>query len=117
MSETTETHSEPATTTESAMELVTRATKDGAASACEAAKKSWEATSLFACRFMYTTCYTISYGVVFPAVFVAQSIPKNNAAVRGLIEGAQAARTKVGDIKTHGSVLNSTQAAPAMGSA
>ncbi len=101
MSDTT-VQGEVTSAAESAMQLVTRATKEGAASAREAAEKTWAATSLFACRFVYTTCYTISYGVVFPATLIACSIPKNNAAVRGLIDGASAARAKVDDIKAHG---------------
>jgi hypothetical protein len=40
---------------------------------------------------LYTSTYTISYGVVFPVALVARGIPRDNAAVRGLIEGAQAA--------------------------
>jgi hypothetical protein len=75
--------------------LVTRAAQDGAADAREAAARAWESTGLFMKRFVYTTCYTISYGVVFPSALLARTIPKNNAAVRGLIDGAQAAKQKV----------------------
>jgi hypothetical protein len=37
----------------------------------------------------------VSYGVVFPTVFVGQFIPKNNALVHGLVDGSQAARDAV----------------------
>jgi hypothetical protein len=77
-----------------ALDLVARAARDGAADAREAATRTWAATSLFASRFVYTTCYTVSYGVVFPAALLAGSIPRNNSAVRGLIDGAQAAMNK-----------------------
>jgi len=86
---------DPITSASSALDLVARAARDGAADAREAAARSWTATSLFVCRFVYTTCYTISYGVVFPTTMIARSIPRDNAAVQGLIEGAQAAIQKV----------------------
>jgi hypothetical protein len=80
-------------------ELATRAARQGAADAREAAARTWDASSLFLSRFVYTTCYTVSYGVVFPAVLLARSIPRNNAAVQGLIDGTQAAILKVDQIR------------------
>jgi hypothetical protein len=44
---------------------------------------------------LYQSCYSISYGVVFPSVLLARSIPKDNAAVNGLIDGAHAAMDMV----------------------
>ena len=64
-----------------------------------AAARTWDATSLFASRFVYSTCYTLSYGVVFPAMLLARAIPRNNEAVRGLIDGAHAAILKVDQIR------------------
>jgi hypothetical protein len=75
----------------SAMDVMTRAARDGAADAREAAAKAFSNTSLFLSRMLYTSTYTISYGVIFPVALVARGIPRDNAAVRGLIEGAQAA--------------------------
>jgi hypothetical protein len=77
------------------MELVLQAARDGAADASEAAAKVWSNTGLFLSRTVYTTAYTLSYGVVFPAALLARSIPRNNAAVRGLIDGAEAASHRV----------------------
>ena len=37
----------------------------------------------------YKTCDPISYGLFFPIVLVARAIPKENAAVHGLIDGAR----------------------------
>ena len=65
--------------------------RDGAADAREAAGKALANTSLFVSRVVYQTTYAVSYGVVFPVAFVARAVPRDNAAVRGLIEGAQAA--------------------------
>jgi hypothetical protein len=73
------------------MELFARAARDGAADAREAASRVLSGTGMFFSRILYTSTYTISYGLVFPVALVAQSIPRENAAVRGLIEGAHAA--------------------------
>ena len=73
------------------LDLVAKAARDGAADARVAASKALSNTSLFLSRVVYQTTYAVSYGVVFPVAFVARSIPRDNAAVRGLIEGAQAA--------------------------
>jgi hypothetical protein len=82
-----------------ALSTISRAARDGAADAREMANRVWENTSLFLCRFVYTTSYTLSYGVVFPATLIARSIPVDNAAVRGLIDGARAASEKVHEIR------------------
>jgi len=78
---------------------ISQAARDGAADAREMANRVWANTSLFLCRFVYTTSYTISYGVVFPATLLARSIPMDNAAVRGLIDGARAATEKAHEIR------------------
>ena len=78
-----------------ALDLVSKAAHDGATDARAAAIQTWDATSRFASRFIYTTSYSFSYGMVFPAVLVARSIPRNNAVVRGLVDGAHDAIHKV----------------------
>ena len=70
-----------------AVQAVQRGIRDAGA---EAAARTWMAAGRFVSRFVYTTCYTISYGVVFPSVLLARSIPGDNAAARGLIDGADA---------------------------
>jgi hypothetical protein len=89
------TNSRQATSASGTLELAQRAAREGAADAREAARRISRTTSLFVSRFVYTTCYTISYGVVFPAVLLAQAVPRHNAAVRGLIDGASAAMQRV----------------------
>jgi hypothetical protein len=96
------------------LEIMSRAARDGAADAREAATRFWSASSLFASRFVYTTCYTVSYGVVFPTMLLVHSIPKNNAAVRGLVDGAQAAMQKVDQIRTSSTELQAHSALPAL---
>ncbi len=97
---------EPSLNPGATLSTISQAAKDGAADAREMANRVWASTSLFLSRFMYTTSYTISYGVVFPATLIARSVPKDNAAVRGLIDGARAASDKAHQMK--GTVLSST---------
>jgi hypothetical protein len=80
------------------LDLAVQAAQRGAADAREAATRTWTAAGRFVSRLVYCTCYSTSYGVVFPAVLLARCIPVNNAAVRGLIDGAHAARQKVDEI-------------------
>jgi hypothetical protein len=90
---------DPVASAAGALELVTQAAQDGAADARAAAARTWARTSLFVCRFVYTACYTVSYGLVFPSALLAHSIPRNNAAVRGLIDGAHAAILQVDQLR------------------
>jgi hypothetical protein len=82
-----------------AINTITQAAKDGAADAREMANRVWASTSLFLSRFVYTTSYTLSYGIVFPATLIARAVPKDNAAVRGLMDGARAATQKAHEMK------------------
>ena len=75
-------------------ELAAQAAHRGAADAREAATRTWTATQRFVSRLVYTTCYTAAYGLVFPSVLLARSVPPNNAAAKGLIDGVHAARQK-----------------------
>jgi hypothetical protein len=77
------------------MEIAIQTARRGAADAREAAARTMTATGRFASRMVYTTCYTAAYGVVYPTVLLARSIPANNAAAQGLIDGAHAAHQKV----------------------
>jgi hypothetical protein len=74
-----------------ALELAVQAAKDGASDARATIDKALPAASRFVSRLIYMTCYTCSYGVVFPAVFIARSVPTNNAVAHGLVDGAKAA--------------------------
>jgi hypothetical protein len=96
----TDLHSETMLEPTDALSTITRAARDGAADAREMATRVWANTSLFLCRFVYTTSYTLSYGVVFPATLLAKSIPVDNAAVRGLIDGARAASDKAHQVRS-----------------
>jgi hypothetical protein len=90
---------DPVESSAGTLDLVAKAARDGAADAQEAATRTWDATSLFASRLVYSTCYSLSYGLVFPAMLLAHAIPRNNEAVRGLIDGAHAAILKVDQLR------------------
>ena len=74
-----------------ALEIAVQAAKDGASDAKATVEKVLPAASRFVSRVVYMTCYTFSYGIVFPTVFIARSIPTNNSVVHGLADGAKAA--------------------------
>jgi len=77
------------------MEVAVQAARQGAADARAAAAKAWSASGAFLARAVHNTTYTVSYGLVFPAAFMAQAVPRDNAAVRGFIAGSEAATRRV----------------------
>jgi hypothetical protein len=88
-----------ATPADPVFDLAARGVRQGASDAREAAARTWDATSLFVSRFVYTTCYTVSYGVVFPTALLARSVPRENVLVRGLVDGARAAVQHVDELR------------------
>lgn len=93
---TTETRSaDPLRTAADAMSLALQAAKDGAADAQERVSQMMPAIGGFVSRLTYTTCYAVSYGVVFPTLLVARAVPRDNAIVNGLVDGTRAARDSV----------------------
>ena len=91
--------SDPLKTIADAMENAVQAARHGAVDARARVDSALPGVSRFMSRFVYTTCYTISYGVVFPTVLVTRSVPKNNAIVHGLADGAHAAFDMVDEMK------------------
>ena len=90
---------DPLKTVADALDTAVKAAKDGATDARATAGKALPAAGRFLSRFVYTTSYTFSYGVVFPAVMIAKSIPANNAVVHGFVDGARAASDMVDQLK------------------
>jgi hypothetical protein len=87
---------------EAALQAVAAAMRDAAATASEHAAKVKEsageagASALESIsRMVYTGSYVLAYGVVYATVFVARSLPQENAVMRGLRDGGQAA---IGDL-------------------
>ena len=107
--------SDPLKTVADAMEHAVQAARDGALDAKAKVDQALPAVNRFASRFLYTTCYTISYGVVFPTVLLARSIPKDNAIVHGLVDGAHAAVDMVEEMKKRKLESAASEPAPAIG--
>jgi hypothetical protein len=61
----------------------------------DGASEALPAVGHFVSRVIYNTSYAVSYGVVFPVMLVVRAMPKDNAMVHGLVDGAMAARDTV----------------------
>lgn len=75
-----------------AMSEAAQAVGDGAADAKAHAADMVTTAGGFLGRLTYNAGYAVSYGVVFSALLVARAIPRENAMVHGLTDGARAAR-------------------------
>ena len=82
-----------------AMDAAVKAAQEGAEGARATVAEALPAASQLLSRIVYKTCYGLSYGVVFPTMLAVRTIPKNNAAVHGFIDGAQAAIDMVDEMK------------------
>ena len=101
MAESTTTASDdPLKSIADALETAVQAAKDDTADAKATVEKALPAASRFLSRFVYTTCYAISYGVVCPTVLIAKTIPTNNAVVNGFVDGARAASDMVEQLES-----------------
>jgi hypothetical protein len=59
------------------------------------AAEALPATSRFVGRIIYNTSYAVSFGFTFPMMMIVRVVPKDNALVHGLVDGALAARDRV----------------------
>ena len=80
---------DPSKPVSGAMETAIQAARDGAADARAAVDRAIPAISEFVSRFVYTTSYSLSYGFVFPAMLLVRAVPKDNAIVQGMVDGAR----------------------------
>jgi hypothetical protein len=90
-----ESSSDPLKNVADALANAAKRAKSGAADAKAATAKAMPAASRFLASLVYNTSYALSYGVVYPAVLIARSIPANNAFVHGFVDGARAASDTV----------------------
>lgn len=79
-----------------ALDKAVKATKEGAEGV---ASDAIPAANQFLSRLAYHGSYALSYGVVFPTMLILRSIPKENAAVHGFIDGARAAMDTAREMK------------------
>lgn len=83
-----------------AMDAAVKAAQEGAEGARETVAEALPAAGQFLSRMVYNACYGLSYGVVFPTMLAVRAIPKDNAAVHGFVDGAQAALDMVDEMKS-----------------
>jgi hypothetical protein len=92
--------SDPLKAVADAMDAAVEAAKQGAIKAGETATGLAPAAGQAISTAVYKTSYAISYGLVFPALLIARTVPANNAFVHGLVDGARAAIDTVKDTKS-----------------
>jgi hypothetical protein len=87
---------------DAALQAVAAAMRDAATTASEhAAKVKATASEAGAnaldsiSRLVYTGSYVLAYGIVYAAVFVAQSLPRENPIMQGFCKGGQAAHDEL----------------------
>lgn len=100
MSDGTVSNADPLAGVAQAMANAVEAARAGVSDAADSARGAVPRVNLFLSRMAYTTSYAVSYGIVFPTVFIGQYVPKNNALVHGLSDGAAAAREAVAAMNT-----------------
>ena len=90
---------DPLKSVATAMANAAEAVRDGASDAATRVQSALPATGKFISRFVYSTCYFASYGVVFPTLFVANVVPGLGAIGHGLSDGAAAASDVIEDMR------------------
>jgi hypothetical protein len=83
--------SDPLKAVADAMDAAVEAAKEGAGRARSTAAEALPAAGELLSQVVYKTSYAVAFGVVLPAAMLARAIPKNNAAVNGIVDGARAA--------------------------
>jgi hypothetical protein len=94
------TESDPLRVIADVMDAAAEALPDGVEHAHATAADVIPAASEFLSQAIYKVSYSVSFGVVFPAMLVARWIPKENAVVNGLIDGAHAAIDLVDEMRS-----------------
>ncbi len=92
---------DPLRTAGDALGLAVQAVREGAADAQAKVAELMPSAGEFLGRITYTSCYMMSYGLVFPALLMARAVPKDNAIVHGLLDGAAAARDALSGSSRH----------------
>lgn len=94
-----------------AMTTAAQAARDGAGDAISQAKKAAPAARELVSKFVYSSFYYLSYGVVFPTMLVANFVPGGGPIASGLLDGATAASEVIGDIKEQSAARKAARAA------
>jgi hypothetical protein len=111
----TTSHDDPFHSIAHALQDAAQSLGDGARDVIASAVGSAPGDLSRAGRTVYRVSYGLSYGVVFPIALLASWVPKENAVVHGLVDGARAARDLVDGMR-HGA-LDSAPSEPGLESA
>ena len=95
----TEAASDPLKSMANAMATAAEAVRDGAGDAFAKVQQAVPATTQAVSRFVYSSFYYVSYGVVFPTMLVANFVPGLGPVAAGLEDGAKAASDVLHDMK------------------
>jgi hypothetical protein len=82
-----------------ALDAAVQSAKEGASDLGATASGALPAVGGLFSSLTYKTCYAVSYGLVFPTVLVVRAIPKENAIVHGVVDGARAAIDLVDEMR------------------
>lgn len=74
-----------------ALDSASQATQQGFADLKANAAQAMPALQSGASQAAYKLGYGVSYGLVFAAVFVSRAVPRDNALMHGVVDGARAA--------------------------
>jgi hypothetical protein len=81
------------------MATAAEAMRDGAGDAMAKVKQVVPATTQTISRFVYSSFYYVSYGVVFPTMLVTNFVPGLGPVAAGLEDGARAAQDVLQEMK------------------
>ncbi len=65
--------------------------ESGIADARASVEETWPKITEAVGKGMYNSAYGLAFGVTFPVLLLAKSIPQNNSIVWGFVDGARAA--------------------------
>jgi hypothetical protein len=101
-----------------AMATAAEAVRDGASDALAKVKQVVPVTGEYVSRFVYSSFYYLSYGVVFPTLLVTNFLPGCSPIANGLVDGAAAANDVLVEMKEKAAAQKAakveSQAAPAV---
>jgi len=87
------------------------AVREGTSDALARAKSALPVAGESVSRFVYSGCYYLSYGVVFPTLFVTSYLPGCGTIADGLVDGASAANDVIVDMKEKSAARQAARAA------
>jgi hypothetical protein len=96
---TVQANSDPFHAVAAAMASAAQAVREGATDARESVAHAMPGAGRFVSRSIYTSCYFLSYGVVFPTVLIGQFLPGSGPLSYGIADGANAAREAAGQVR------------------